>query len=168
MEKLVMGMVGLMLVAATSACAQQETTTVATPTAEAAPASEIAVKLQEWAVVPAPKVGAAGDVTFDVDNSGKVTHEFVIVKTDLAPGDLPTVDDGSVDEEALEVVDEIEDLAAGKSEELEVELEAGTHVLLCNVLETEEEAEEHAEHGVEHGDVLAHYALGMRTSFTVR
>ena len=119
-------------------------------------AGAIAVTLQEWAVLPAQDSVAAGDVTFQVSNTGpEDVHEFVVLKTDLDPAALPTDDTGTVDEAGagIEVVDEIEDIPVGESQELTVPLQAGTYVLLCNIYdETEQEA---------------HYTLGLRTSFTV-
>lgn len=92
----------------------------------------------------------AGDVTFHVKNTAEQVHEFVIVKTDLAADKLPTNEDGTeVNEDAdgLTVVDEIEDIEAGGSGDLDVNLEAGHYVLICNV--------------------PTHYQLGMHTEFTV-
>jgi uncharacterized cupredoxin-like copper-binding protein len=115
------------------------------------------VTLQEWAVVPASESVAAGDVTFAVTNKGpEDEHEFVVLKTDLDAGSLPTDDTGAVDEtgEGIEaVIDEIEDIPVGENQDLSVALDAGKYVLLCNIYdETEQEA---------------HYAMGMRTNFTV-
>jgi uncharacterized cupredoxin-like copper-binding protein len=119
----------------------------------------VAVTLQEFAVVPAQDSAPAGSITFDVENKGpEDTHEFVVIKTDLAPDALPTAEDGSVDEtgEGIdEVIGEIEDIAPGSKETLKVDLEAGSYVLICNVVEEEG------------ADTLVHYALGMRTGFTV-
>jgi uncharacterized cupredoxin-like copper-binding protein len=112
------------------------------------------VTLQEFAVVPDPTSAAAGDVTFHVTNDGPDdVHEFVIIRTDLAPDALPTGEDGSVEEEGegMEVVDEIEDIPVGESQDLTVPLDAGNYVLICNIVES--------------GEV--HYTLGMRTAFTV-
>lgn len=119
----------------------------------------VAVTLQEFAVLPAQDSAPAGSITFDVENKGpEDTHEFVVIKTDLAPDALPTAEDGSVDEtgEGIdEVIGEIEDIAPGSKETLKVDLEAGSYVLICNVVEEEG------------ADTLVHYALGMRTGFTV-
>jgi hypothetical protein len=74
------------------------------------------VTVQEFAVIPAESSAPAGDVTFDVTNEGPDdVHEFVVFKTDLAPDALPTVADGSVDEEGegVELIDEIEDITIG-------------------------------------------------------
>ena len=118
--------------------------------------SAVAVTLQEWAVVPDANSVAAGPVTFSVTNSGpEDVHEFVILRTDLDPGALPTEGTGAVSEDAegIEVVDEIEDVAIGATEQVSATLTPGKYVLLCNVY-SEEEKE-------------AHYQLGMRTAFTV-
>src|SRR5918995_4530959 len=84
----------------------------------------VQVALQEWAIVPDTASASAGEVTFEIENTGDETHEFVILRTDLGILDLPTAEDGSVDEEGdagIEVVDEVEDLASGASEALTVD-----------------------------------------------
>ena len=49
-----------------------------------------------------PATIKAGQVTFHVSNDDTSdTHEFVIFKTDLAPGNLPLDDSGNVDETGL-------------------------------------------------------------------
>lgn len=116
----------------------------------------VEVTLQEWAVLAAPNSAPAGDITFDVTNDGpEDIHEFVVMKTDLDAGDLPVDADGVVDEAGggMEVIDEIEDIPVGESASLTVSLDAGSYVLLCNIWDADE------------GE--AHYALGMRTPFSV-
>jgi uncharacterized cupredoxin-like copper-binding protein len=78
---------------------------------------------------------AAGQDTLSIKNDGKITHEFVVVRTDLAPDALPTGADGGVDEEATELthVDEVEDIAAGSTGSLTVSLPAGKYVVFCNL-----------------------------------
>ena len=86
----------------------------------------MAVTLQEFAVSADPASVPAGSVTFDVTNDGPDdVHEFVVIKTDLAPTDLPTDKDGAVleDGEGMEVVDEIEDIPVGETPTLTVDLE---------------------------------------------
>ena len=143
-----------------SACATGQASpgaTAASPgPATAAGATTVQVTLQEWAVIPTPDSVAAGEVTFQVTNDGPDdVHEFVIVKTDLDFGALPTDDTGAVSEsgEGLEVVDEIEDIPVGETQDVTATLEAGKYVLLCNIYdETEQEA---------------HYRMGMRIPFEV-
>jgi hypothetical protein len=91
----------------------------------------------------------SGDVTFDISNDAEQTHEFVVFKTDLAADQLPLNEDGDVDEEGEGVthIDEVEDIEAGATESLTVELDAGNYVVLCNL--------------------PGHYKQGMHASFTV-
>jgi uncharacterized cupredoxin-like copper-binding protein len=121
--------------------------------------SHVAVTLQEFAVSADPASVPAGPVTFDVTNDGPDDmHEFVVISTDLGPTELPTDKDGAVVEngEGIEVVDEIEDIPVGESPTLSVDLDAGSYVLICNILQKEPD-----------GTLEAHYSVGMRTGFTV-
>ncbi len=118
--------------------------------------STVDVTLQEWAVLPDPGSVSAGDVTFSITNDGpEDVHEFVVIQTDLDPGDLPTDETGAVSEdgEGMTVIDEVEDVAVGATEELTVSLEPGNYVLICNIYSADEDE--------------AHYAMGMRVAFTV-
>ena len=124
-------------------------------TSGAADGTTIDVTLQEWAVVVAETSVPAGDVTFAITNEGPDdVHEFVIFRTDLDVSELPTDENGVVDETAdgVEVVDEVEDIAVGDSADLTVTLDAGSYALVCNIYD-EDEGE-------------AHYQMGMRTAFT--
>lgn len=78
---------------------------------------------------------APGVTTFDLHNEGDVTHEFVVVRTDLDPGALPVDDEGAVDEKGAGItfVDEVEDIAPDGRPTLSVDLEAGRYVLFCNL-----------------------------------
>src|SRR5215204_4147811 len=82
---------------ATAGC----TTTGESPTlAGAGGATTVAVTLQEWSVLPASDSAPAGDITFEVTNDGpEDIHEFVILKFDLDPGELPTYENGALAEE---------------------------------------------------------------------
>jgi len=120
---------------------------------------EVSVTLQEFEVALDKNSVDAGEITFNVENKGPDdVHEFVIIKTDLDPGALPTIDDGSVDEagEGMEVIDEIEDIPVGDKPSLVVTLEAGKYVLICNIVEEVDGATE------------SHYKEGMRTALTVK
>jgi len=125
-------------------------------TAATAGPTNVAVTLQEWAVVPDKTSVASGDVTFVVTNSGpNDEHEFVIVRTDLDAGALPTDATGKADESGgeIEEVGEVEDIEVGDTGELKVNLAPGSYVLLCNIYSADEDE--------------AHYALGMRINFDV-
>jgi uncharacterized cupredoxin-like copper-binding protein len=116
----------------------------------------VGVTLQEFSVIPAQESVSAGEVTFEVENTGpEDVHEFVVIKTDLAPDALPTDENGAVEEEGegMEVIDEIEDIPVGETQSVTVDLEAGNYALICNIWDEEEQE--------------AHYSVGMRTAFTV-
>ncbi|RRH89314.1 copper resistance protein [Mesorhizobium tamadayense] len=76
----------------------------------------------------------AGDVTFNVTNTSRtLAHEFVVARSDKPIGTLPYNEhEKEVEESALEVVNEIEDIEPGKSGTLTVKLEPGSYILLCN------------------------------------
>jgi uncharacterized cupredoxin-like copper-binding protein len=98
-----------------------------------------------------PSTIKAGEVTFHVSNSDSSdTHEFLIFKTDLAPGELPLDSSNNVDENAqsLTKIDEIPDMAPGDVKDFIVALDPGSYVAICNL--------------------PGHYQAGMFTSFTVQ
>jgi uncharacterized cupredoxin-like copper-binding protein len=135
---------------AVPACSNDETSS---PAGSIGP-STVAVTLQEFAVGTVPQSVPAGSVTFNATNNGPDDdHEFVVISTDLSATELPTKSNGSVDEDAVDVVDEIEEFAPGTSESLTVDLPAGPYVLICNIYDEEEKE--------------SHYQEGMRTPFTV-
>jgi uncharacterized cupredoxin-like copper-binding protein len=114
--------------------------------------STVSVTLTEYEVTLSQDTVSAGSITFQVANQGSEGHEFVVVETGLPPEDLPVLDDGSFDETSQEatVVDEIDYLAPGSTEELTVELSSGSYVLLCNFVlsEGEDEIESHFHEGM--------------------
>jgi hypothetical protein len=129
--------------------------------------SNVVVSLREWAV-DAPRSAPAGSLTFTITNDGHQVHQFVIIQTDLAPADLPTLKDGSVKDERITPAGgiayppgivwafQIQDIAVGNTRTLPLDLDAGSYVLICNIVQTKPD-----------GSVVAHYAEGMRTGFTV-
>ena len=136
-----------------------ETTSPADGGTSATAGGTVEVTLQEFAVAAVPSSIGAGAVTFDVTNDGPDdVHEFVIIRTDLGATELPVDEDGAVveDGEGLEVIDEIEDIPIGATESVTADLDAGAYVLICNVVQTEDD-----------GTIEAHYSEGMRTGFTV-
>ena len=120
----------------------------------------VKVGLQEWAVVPDAASVSSGKVTFEATNTGpEDKHELVVIRTDLGPRELPTKEDGSVDEEGagVEMIGEIEEFDVGGSESATFDLPAGKYVLICNIVQTEAD-----------GTLEAHYKMGMATAFEVK
>jgi uncharacterized cupredoxin-like copper-binding protein len=139
-----------------SGCSSDDTSAGEPTTSKTSVPGTVNVRVQEFAVIPDTTSAPAGEVTFTVTNSGPDdVHEFVVVKTDLAPEALPTESNGSVDEagEGIEPVDEIEDIAVGDTQTVAVDLDAGSYVLMCNIYDKAEKE--------------SHYQQGMHTAFTV-
>ena len=116
--------------------------------------SVVNLDLFEYQIVPDLDAVAAGSVTFNASNVGGATHELVIVRTDLAPDALPASEDGAVDEsgEGVAVIGRIEEFAAQSDASITVDLEAGSYVLICNIVEDA---------------AVSHYAEGMHRAFTI-
>jgi uncharacterized cupredoxin-like copper-binding protein len=126
-------------------------TTATTPASGGGQGSAVAVTEKDFAITLDKTTAQAGQVTFNITNSGPSTHEFVVIKTDLAPDQLPVDQDSySVNEDAagLTNVDEVEDIEPGASMSLNVNLTPGRYVLICNL--------------------PAHYQQGMRIGFSVQ
>ena len=65
----------------------------------------MSVELSEF-VIAERSTAIAGEITFVVSNVGSAEHEFIVVRTDLAPDALPLLEDGSAANEAqLEIVE---------------------------------------------------------------
>ena len=111
----------------------------------------VAVSLSDpdYSVTASPDTTGPGEVTFSVTNDGNINHNFRVADTDLDSGALPVDPDTfQVDEDAANVIARGAELAAGASEDVAAQLEAGAYVLFCNI--------------------VGHYDLGMHTSFTVQ
>jgi uncharacterized cupredoxin-like copper-binding protein len=131
-------------------------TTPATASAsggEEASERTVDVTEKDFAIGAASSEIDAGTVTFDITNRGPSIHEFVVLRTDDEASKLPTTKDENgipiVDEDAksLHPVDEQEDIAAGSTTSLTVDLKPGRYVAICNL--------------------PGHYQQGMYASFTV-
>lgn len=120
-----------------------------------ADATQVDVTLREWAIETSVESVDAGEIYFLVENAGPDDpHEFVVIRTDLEPEALPVVE-GSVPEDDVDLLDEIEPFAPASSASITLELEAGSYVFICNIAE------------VENGELESHYEEGMRVAFTV-
>jgi uncharacterized cupredoxin-like copper-binding protein len=103
------------------------------------------VRLSEY------KIETKGDATTAVSqivaqNTGTVTHDIKLIRTDLAPDALPR-NGADVDESKVDIVAKSTDLKRRDRRTLDVKLQAGGYVLICNV--------------------SGHYQLGMHTGFKV-
>lgn len=108
----------------------------------------VSVELKDFSIaVDKASLSGGGKVTFQVKNVSGMTHEMVVLKTDL-PADALTVVNKKVNEKvAGKVIGEIEALSSGLEKEMTLDLPVGSYVLFCNI--------------------EGHYEKGMRISFTV-
>ena len=104
----------------------------------------VKVQLKEFKVLPSPLAAKRGVVSFAVRNTGKINHEFVILKTKVAASKLP-VKSGKAVEAGR--VGKVGALKPGASRALNLTLKAGRYVLLCNL--------------------PGHYQAGQRVGFAV-
>ncbi len=108
------------------------------------------VTLTTYGTNLSPLTPHAGNVKFVVRNNAKdMTHEFFLVRTDLAQDKLPLDENGRIDENSpqIEKVIAAEDLPPGKNSVLSVNLAPGHYVYFCNI--------------------NAHHMMGMRGEFTI-
>jgi uncharacterized cupredoxin-like copper-binding protein len=92
----------------------------------------------------------AGNITFNVSSTSEdLVHEFVVVRSDLAPNQVPYIaaDDNEVDEAKMNILGEAEDIEPGKTKTLTLNLEPGEYILMCNE--------------------VGHYKAGMETTLKV-
>jgi uncharacterized cupredoxin-like copper-binding protein len=96
--------------------------------------SSVAATEKDFSIALDASSTSAGKVDFIVTNDGPSVHEFVVFKTDLAPDKLP-LKSGAVDESGAGVthIDEIEGINPNTTQKLEVDLQAGKYVLICNL-----------------------------------
>jgi uncharacterized cupredoxin-like copper-binding protein len=109
-----------------------------TPPSTAPPAaagSPIAVRRDEFQVVPSATTIAAGTVTLHITNAGKVSHELLVFRTDLAPTAYP-MDGTDLNEEGsgMTKVSDGDNIDPGGSQDRVVDLtQPGSYVFLCNL-----------------------------------
>lgn len=121
--------------------------------------SKLDVTVGEFFINPTVDTVPPGDVTFDIKNEGPdLKHELVIIRTDFGVDELPTKDDGTVDEGAagVDVRGRIPKVDPDrKTSGVFTLTEPGAYVLICNLKDRD------------NGPDASHYADGMRIAFTV-
>ena len=108
---------------------------VSTHAASAQASTRMTVTLSEFSVLPEVREVPAGDVTFDVVNTGEDNHELVIIKSDLDEKALPPSSvKGEVDENAAgEVIGSFEEIQPATAANGTLVLGPGRYILLCNL-----------------------------------
>lgn len=125
----------------------------ASQTPTPAPATtEAIIEVKEFAIAPKRTRARPGTVIFKVHNAGDVTHQFLVIRSDLPIAELPRKPgNAGVDETQVQVVERINSIPAGGDGEVSVPVEAGTYALICNLF----------------AGGVSHYLTGMYTPFEV-
>ena len=89
----------------------------------------VPVTLNEFNILPAMQAAPAGKVVFVLGNSGKKTHEFVVVMTVKPAGSL--LKGNEADETGA--VGEVGELKPGQTKKLTLTLKRGHYAVLCNL-----------------------------------
>ena len=106
--------------------------------------SAVKVTEKEFKLTPVPTSAKAGAVIFSVKNAGALTHDFVVLKTNLPPNKLPVKSSKAVE---VGRVGKLGVFKPGVTKKLTLTLKPGKYVLICNV--------------------AGHYGFGMRAGFKV-
>ena len=107
----------------------------------------ISASVKDYEIALASVSATSGEVSFSIENQGPSTHEFVVIRSDTPPDQLP-VESGLISEDGIDLVGEAEDIAPSTTAELILDLQPGAYVIMCNI--------------------SGHYEKGMHTGFTVR
>ena len=108
-------------------------------------AAKVTVAEKEWGVAPAPKTAKSGKITFVAKNIGKLSHEFVVLKTSTPATKLKLKGAKAVE---TGFVARTPQFKPGQTKTLTLTLKAGHYVLICNL--------------------PGHYQAGQRVDFTVK
>ncbi|MEA2662223.1 MAG: hypothetical protein QOH08_1795 [Chloroflexota bacterium] len=103
--------------------------------------------LSDYRIVTDHPTVAAGRVVFGIRNHAAMAHELVVIKTDLAPDQLP-LDGATAKARDDGKVGELLNIGGGASRKLVLDLVPGKYVLICNI--------------------AGHYQLGMRAALVVQ
>jgi uncharacterized cupredoxin-like copper-binding protein len=96
--------------------------------------SVVKLKMVEWDIIPqnaSKSHGPLPKVTFVVQNAGKLEHEFVVIRTNTAAGQLAK--SGAKEAPEKGAVGEIEGIPSGTSKKLTLKLSQGHYALICNL-----------------------------------
>lgn len=99
--------------------------------------ADLAINVTEFKLAAATTSVPAGKIKLTVANDGKVQHEVVAFKSDLAEDAFPTTADGNrVNEDGAGITHidpEAEDVNPGKTKTVTLDLKPGRYVFLCNL-----------------------------------
>ncbi len=109
-----------------------------------ADAATVSATLRDGAIELSRSRVPAGPVSLQVENQGTMIHEIEVFVGEGT--DLP-VSNNVADTSGMELIDEVEDIAPGLTPTLDLDLDPGNYVIICNL--------------------PGHYQMGMVTELTV-
>ena len=117
----------------------------------------VTVTLSEYSITVDTPSLPEGDIRFDIKNTGKEQHEVRIIKTDIAPDQLPRNSDGSANLDApdLNEVHNADEIDNNSDTSRTFSMDAGNYVLIDNTVKDD------------NGQKIAYYDKGMRVGFVV-
>jgi hypothetical protein len=117
----------------------------------------VTVTLSEYSITLDKTSLPEGDIRFDIKNTGKEQHEVRIIKTDLAPDQLPKKDDGSANLDApdLDEVHNADEIDDNSDTSRTFSMAPGNYVLIDNTVKDD------------NSQKIAYYDKGMHAGFTV-
>ena len=125
-----------------------------TPTEEP-DVTDVAVTFTDGTLTLDTDTVPAGTIHFNISNEGEFPHTLIIIKTDLAPDELPTNAQGQYDPAGSSggevIYSQTPGISAGSMDLLGDDLDPGNYALISNVV----------------NDGVADYESGMYTAFTV-
>jgi uncharacterized cupredoxin-like copper-binding protein len=137
MARLIALAAALLIVA--SACGAAPSDTTETP--------NLYLELSDYKITTDHDSVAAGHIVFGIRNHASMLHEVKIIKTELAPDQLP-IDQGAAKAKEDGLATQLLNIPGGASRKLVAELVPGKYVVICNV--------------------AGHYQLGMRVALEVK
>ena len=105
------------------------------------------VEMSDFKITTDHPAITAGHVVIGIRNHASMVHELKVIKTDLAPDQLP-LDGATAKVKEDGKVGGLENIFGGASRKLVLELTPGKYVLICNI--------------------AGHYQLGMRVGLEVQ
>jgi hypothetical protein len=96
--------------------------------------SAVNATVREWRLTADTHKVHAGPVRFTTANLGTITHEFVVVRTDIPDGQIPIEGDRfSEDAPGVSSPGEIPEFGPGTVAQTVIDLEPGLYQLVCNI-----------------------------------
>ena len=97
--------------------------------------ADVAIHISEWSV-GVPTTIAAGPVNLSITNIGKIPHELLVFKSDLAPSAFPLDSHGNIIEDGpgITLVSDGDNIDPGGKQSRPADLsQPGTYLFVCNI-----------------------------------